>query len=164
MPQGILHLGKKLLQWSMWIPKRYLKGSGLVQVNPIRLTTLTFTYITRTNHAFTSALQKSILKTAQKNEQRRILSLSSHIWEIWSSLWRELRFMRLVGKHTVVETLQWNHFSFPRVREQKNKNNNNEKGKGKRNGCLKTCSHTRSPRHTTGQVTGAEFQIKQIQK
>lgn len=24
-------------------------------------------------------------------------------------------------------------------------------------------SHTRSPRHTTGQITGAEFQTKQIQ-
>lgn len=61
MPQGILHLGK-IAQVEHVNTKKVSKGSRLVKVNPIRLTTLTFTYITslthiHTHHAFTSALQ-----------------------------------------------------------------------------------------------------------
>lgn len=47
MPQGILHLGKIALVEHV-NTKKVSKGSRLVKVNPIRLTTLTFTYITHT--------------------------------------------------------------------------------------------------------------------
>lgn len=60
MPQGILHLGK-IAQVEHVNTKKVSKGSRLVKVNPIRLTTLTFTYIylllplTYTQHARTHA-------------------------------------------------------------------------------------------------------------
>jgi len=99
------------------------------------------------------------LKTAQKNEQRSSLSLSSHIWEIWSSLWRELRFALyvFVGKHTVVET-QWHHFKFPWVRR---KLQGGKKERMAQNTCQhQTHSHTNRNKKQT-MVAGAEFQTKQ---
>lgn len=125
----------------------------MVKVNPIRSTTLTFTYITHTMLPL-QLLSKAFLKTAQKNEQRKVFSLSSHIWEIWSSLWRELGFMRLVGKHTVVELWQSSQ-EFPWVKVQ-NYMGVNEAERD----MLTVALETRKLLDTTG----AEFQTKQIQE
>lgn len=74
MPQGILHLGK-IAQVEHVNTKKVSKGSRLVKVNPIRLTTLTFTYITSLTHIHTHTMlslqlfNKAFLKLLKKTSR-----------------------------------------------------------------------------------------------
>jgi len=101
---------------SMWIPRRHLR-TRLVKVNPHLIKYIHIPHTHTPCFHFSSWTKH--FKNCSKKRAENSLSLSSHIWEIWSSLWRELRFALyvFVGKHTVVET-QWHHFKFPRVRRK----------------------------------------------
>lgn len=110
------------------------------------------------------------LKTAQKNEQGRNPQFKLRTHEKYDPPYGgNFCFMRLVGKHTVVETSQWGHCQVSKGKNSKKKkkkiyedkiNVRNKKDKG----CTKTCNDAHAHGGTSGQATGAEFQIKQIWK